>query len=189
MEAPGHESGLGVVAKSEAVGNAAGDSDDVFHGAAKADAMDVAIRVDPEVGSRKKVMDFMHERSMIGGRHDRGGEFLDDFFRVAGTRQASDKRGIAKDIDGDLGEEKTGILFDPFRSDDEGACEGAQIRYLLENRAEAHGRDRFNEDFGAEDCFADIAGKLEVGVRCEMSELGMASCFGELLGRRGVSRP
>ena len=118
-EAAGDEGGEGVVAESEAFGDAGGDGEDVLDGAAEFDAGDVVAGVGAEVGGGEELLECGGDGVVRGaddGGRWRGRRAISSAW-VGPERTATGLSG--KDSSSDLAHAFAGIEFDAFGAGEE----------------------------------------------------------------------
>ena len=86
VKSSSHQSGFRIVSAAESIGDATGDSDDIFHRSTKTHPVEIAVGIDAQSGRRKEVLDQSHDRGLISAANDRGRRIHNHLLRV--TRAA-----------------------------------------------------------------------------------------------------
>jgi len=112
----GHQGGLGVVAKTQAVGNACAQGDNVFQGPAQFHPDQVGVGVNPEVIAHEEVLDVFGRIHVTGRGNNRRGHVQTHLLGVA--RSGEDRVATGEIVSGfagkNLGQAAHGLFFNPL---------------------------------------------------------------------------
>ena len=144
-----HDEGERVIARTRAGGDAAYDSDDVFHGAADLDARHVLRQVDAEGRGKQQLLKGLPHLLVFTG--DDGGRkpAAADFLGMVGARKRRHARLVADLAGDDLAHEQAGLGLDALGEAQNRRLVRDERRRLVADVAQVRRRHGKDDGFGA----------------------------------------